>query len=188
MLQRFRSDYSGALKRIFSSSYKKDIAELRKYLRNGSNLSYAEALKYLTLIKDYSDRLAIISTELYKSQYGEYYSGIDTDWNRVEDALNKFDTIRSYGSLVTNKLKQMLVEQTIDRGIISEEIQHFTSADAANTLATINISLQHKISNSATIAMTINELQELANKLRTFVEHYNADAITIPKISLDIKA
>ena len=179
MLQRFRSDYSGALKRLFSSSYKKDIAELRKYLRNGSNLSYAEALKYLTLIKDYSDRLAIISTDLYKSQYGEYYSGIDTDWNRIEDALSKFDIIRSYGSLVTNKLKQMLVEQTIDRGFISEEIQRFISADGANTLATVNISLQQKISNCSTIDITINELNELSNKLSTFVEHYNADTITI---------
>ena len=164
MLQRFRSDYSGALKRLFSSSYKKDIAELRKYLRNGSNLSYAEALKYLTLIKDYSDRLAIISTDLYKSQYGEYYSGIDTDWNRIEDALNKFDIIRSYGSLVTNKLKQMLVEQTIDRGFISEEIQRFISADGANTLATVNISLQQKISNCSTIYITINELKELSKQ------------------------
>ena len=105
MLQRFRGDYSSAFKRFFSSAYKRDLAELKRYMRNGDKLSYNNSLQYLTRIKEYVDKVGKLNTEDCRANFGEYYAGLDTNWDNITEAFVVFDATTKYKDFITNKLK-----------------------------------------------------------------------------------
>ena len=175
MLQRFRSDYGNVFKRLFSSGYKQDIAQLKKYSRGGTALSYAEALKYLTLIKDFSDHKRKLSEESYEEHLGSYYNGIDTNWSVLEDVLSKFEGIRSNTKLLSNKVKSLLLNKDIDRDLISAEIERYKSCELFVNITKINESLSKKIDYACNMAICLNDISDLAESLSAFLSSYAED-------------
>ena len=94
VLQRFRSNYNNFF-RFLNGNYRKDIKQIQSYLINGGRLSYTEALNVLNALKVISDKDSLINNnfQLYKDNYGVYYNGLHTEWDRIENSIKQFENI-----------------------------------------------------------------------------------------------
>ena len=179
MLQRFRGDYSSAFKRLFSSAYKRDLAELKRYMRNGDKLSYDNSLQYLTRIKEYVDKVGKLNTEEYRANFGDYYAGLDTNWDNITEAFIVFDAITKYKDLITNKLKSSWIHRGIDISALVEKINSYKSLNLSEDLTNINIYLTSKFGNRATISVVVQEVVSLYNSITSFCENLANDITAI---------
>lgn len=191
ILKRFRGDYNSSIKRFFSSKYKEDIAELKRYLRDGSKLSYDEAFQYLSLIKDYSDKINSINTELYSSDYGTYYSGIDTDWQKIKETLDYFDKILLHKNLFTNKLKNLWVDSDFDYELVAKEVQKYKQVQLFEYILETNQYLSDNIYNTHKISDVRKTIVSLSDEIFTFVDELsdninNVNAFAIKDTDLSI--
>lgn len=179
MLQRFRGDYSSAFKRLFSSAYKRDLAELKRYMRSGDKLSYDNSLQYLTRIKEYVDKVGKLNTEEYRANFGDYYAGLDTNWDNITEAFIVFDAITKYKDLITNKLKSSWIHRGIDISALVEKINSYKSLNLSEDLTNINIYLTSKFGNRATISVVVQEIVSLYNSITSFCENLANDITAI---------
>lgn len=179
MLQRFRGDYSSAFKRLFSSAYKRDLAELKRYMRSGDKLSYDNSLQYLTRIKEYVDKVGKLNTEEYRANFGDYYAGLDTNWDNITEAFIVFDAITKYKDLITNKLKSSWIHRGIDISALVEKINSYKSLNLSEDLTNINIYLTSKFGNRATISVVVQEVVSLYNSITSFCENLANDITAI---------
>lgn len=179
MLQRFRGDYSSAFKRFFSSAYKRDLAELKRYMRSGDKLSYDNSLQYLTRIKEYVDKVGKLKTEEYRANFGDYYAGLDTNWDNIAEAFVVFDATTKYKNLITNKLKSSWIHRSIDISALVEKINSYKSLNLSDDLTNINIYLTSKFGNRATISVVTQEVVSLYNSITSFCEKLTNDITAI---------
>lgn len=179
MLQRFRGDYSSAFKRLFSSAYKRDLAELKRYMRSGDKLSYDNSLQYLTRIKEYVDKVGKLKTEEYRANFGDYYAGLDTNWDNITEAFVVFDATTKYKDLITNKLKSSWIHRSIDISALVEKINSYKSLNLSDDLTNINIYLTGKFGNRATISVVTQEVVSLYNSITSFCEKLTNDITAI---------
>lgn len=179
MLQRFRGDYSSAFKRFFSSAYKRDIAELKRYMRSGDKLSYDNSLQYLTRIKEYVDKVGKLNTEDCRANFGDYYAGLDTNWDNITEAFVVFDATTKYKDLITNKLKSSWIHRSIDISALVEKINSYKSLNLSDDLTNINIYLTSKFGNRATISVVTQEVVSLYNSITSFCEKLTNDIAAI---------
>ena len=179
MLQRFRGDYSSAFKRLFSSGYKRDLAELKRYMRSGDKLSYENSLQYLTRIKEYLDKVGKLNTEDCRANYGEYYAGLETSWDNIAEAFVVFDTTNKYKDLITNKLKSSWTHRGVDISALVEKINSYKSLNLSDDLTSINTYLTNKFGNRATISVVVQEVASLYNSITSFCEKLANDIATI---------
>ena len=179
MLQRFRGDYSSAFKRLFSSGYKRDLAELKRYMRSGDKLSYENSLQYLTRIKEYLDKVGKLNTEDCRANYSEYYAGLETSWDNIAEAFVVFDTTNKYKDLITNKLKSSWTHRGIDISALVEKINSYKSLNLSDDLTSINTYLTNKFGNRATISVVVQEVASLYNSITSFCEKLANDIATI---------
>ena len=179
MLQRFRGDYSSAFKRLFSSGYKRDLAELKRYVRSGDKLSYENSLQYLTRIKEYVDKVGKLNTEECRANFGEYYAGLDTSWDNIADAFVIFDTTNKYKDLITSKLKNSWVHRGIDISSLVEKINSYKNLNLSDDLTGINFYLTKKFANRVTISMVLQEITSLYNNITSFCENLASDIAVI---------
>ncbi len=110
ILQRFRGEYKSFF-RVFKSQYHKDLKQLNAFLSNGGNLSYNDAIAVLNILKGISDSqsTAKANTQLYNENYGNYYSGINTQWDMLSDDLAKFEELVSHLHTITPKLRELII-------------------------------------------------------------------------------
>lgn len=179
MLQRFRGDYSSTFNRLFSSGYKRDIAELKRYMRRGGKLSYNDSLQYLTRIKEYADKVARLNTEEYVANFGSYYMGVETNWNNIAEAFVVFDATNEYKDLITSKLKQSWIHRDIDVGSLIEKIDTYRSLNLSDDFISINQYLTNKFGNSATISVVIQEIVSLYSNITSFCDKIANDIVSI---------
>ena len=59
-------------------------------MRSGDKLSYDNSLQYLTRIKEYVDKVGKLNTEDCRANFGEYYAGLDTNWDNIAEAFVVF--------------------------------------------------------------------------------------------------
>lgn len=179
MLQRFRGDYSSALKRLFSSGYKRDIAELKRYMRSGDKLSYDNFLQYLTRIKEYVDKVNKLNTEECCANFGEYYAGLDTNWDSIAEAFAVFDATNKYKDLITNKLKSSWVHRSIDVNTLVDRVNSYKSVNLSDNLTSVNLYLTSKFGNRATISVVAQEVMALYKDITSFCEKLANDISAI---------
>lgn len=179
MLQRFRGDYSSAFKRLFSSAYKRDLAELKRYMRSGDKLSYDNSLQYLTRIKEYVDKVGKLNTEDCRANFGEYYAGLDTNWDNITEAFVVFDATTKYKDFITNKLKSFWIHRSVDISALVERINSYKSLNLSDDLTSINIYLTSKFGNRATIAVVVQDVVFLYNSITSFCEKLTNDITAI---------
>ncbi len=110
VLQRFRGEYSSVF-RVFNSNYKKDLNVIKGYLLQGGKFSYSEALSLLTSLKSISDKEKALKDKahVYHKFYGAYYNGLNTNWEIIEDALDKFEGVLSEIQPFVGKLKNKII-------------------------------------------------------------------------------
>lgn len=192
MLKRFRSDYNSMIKRFFSHKYKKDMAELKRYSKSGKDLSYETALQYLSLIKDYKDKVSCLNASKYSSDFGVYYFGIDTDWQKLIDALDCFDKLLLYKNILTDKCKNVLTNSDVDYDLLSKEVEHynqlglFDSICEINTYLANNISDTMRLSDIREITMSFaNDLPIFINEIRSGINAIKTFAIKESNLSID---
>ena len=179
MLQRFRSNYSSAFKRLFSSEYKRDISELKRYMRSGDKLSYENALQYLTALKDYMDAVGSLNSEECRVNFGEYYIGVDTNWNDISEAFAVFDDANKFKDLMTNKLKKAWAQKSIDINSLVEEINSYKTLNLSNELYEVNSCLTDKLNDRASISTLAQEIQSLYVNITSFCDKLAGDIAKI---------
>jgi len=110
VLQRFRGEYISMF-RVFNGQYRKDHKQLKAFLSKGRFLSYYDALEVLSLLKVFSDSQAFISSykKLYNEYYGNYYVGLDTQWDVLRNELEIFEQSVCHLHSVTPQLKKLIV-------------------------------------------------------------------------------
>lgn len=179
MLQRFRCDYCSALKRHFSSGYKRDIAELRRYMRSVDYLSYEDSLQYLSRIKEYVDRVSKLNVEECRANYGCYYVGVDTNWGEIAGAFAVFDSINGYKDLLTSKLQNRWTCGGIDICFLAELINSYRILNLPDDLKTVNCLLTNKSWNRASISSVMQEVDYFNNSISIFCKNITADIAVI---------
>lgn len=124
VLQRFRSEYKSFF-RVFNSQYRKDLKQLNVFLSNGGNLSYNDALAALNTLKILSDDQATIiaNSQYYKEDYGNYYVGINTQWDVLHNEIETFEQSIPHLHTITSQLKDMIIQGQLP---ISDIIQFNT--------------------------------------------------------------
>ena len=129
-LQRYRGEYKSFL-RSFKGKYLKDRKQLCSYLSQGGKLSYNDALEVLNMLKRHSDDLASITADAlqYNEDYGNYYAGVNTQWNLLSDDLKTFEDSVSHLHTVTSQLRNLIVQGQLP---ISDIVQFKAHCSALN--------------------------------------------------------
>ncbi len=105
--QRLMTEFGGFFSRLFNGEYKKLIVNLQLCRKDGSKLSYNEALKVTGQLCEYQKRCEkYAETEgQVKAYLGEAYCGVETDWDVVNGEMSQLKTIQEghfeYGNLGT---------------------------------------------------------------------------------------
>lgn len=179
MLQRFRGNYNSVFKRLFSSNYKRDIAELKRYMHNWNKLSYEDFLQNLTRIKEYADKIAKLDTEEYMANFGSYYAGVETNWDNIADAFAVFDATNKYKNLITNKFKHSWIHGNIDVSSLIENINLYRNLSLSNDFASINQCLTDKFRYRAPISVVLQEIVSLSENIISFCDKIASDISSI---------
>lgn len=114
MLQRFRSEYTSFF-RVLKSRYRTDMRTLKHYMSNGTELTYKDALSLLNSLKTVANKTKEITDkrEQYVTDYGEYYNGLETRWDALQDALALFESVVLYSGYVPLKLRNLYKEKSM---------------------------------------------------------------------------
>ena len=89
MQNRFEADHQGALKRMFSLSYRRDMGLLRSLNRDDRKLNFDTAKEELGEIAQISDLITglhALETEC-GARLGKHFQGENTDWDKVRVAI-----------------------------------------------------------------------------------------------------
>lgn len=130
VLLRFRGEYKSFF-RIFNSRYRKDIKQLNSYLSKGVKLSHNDALEVVNMLKSYSDNQTTITanTSQYSEDYGNYYAGVNTQWDVLSNDLEKFGKSVCHLHTITSQLRNLIVQGQLP---ISDIIQFKTRCSEFN--------------------------------------------------------
>lgn len=175
ILQRFRGDYSSFL-RVFKKSYHNDLKHLTSYLFQGGKLSYEDALYTLNSLKTISDNQTIIDANKHKyiEVYGEYYQGINTQWDIILTAINTFSKALNQQDSVTPEF----IRITSCRQLPSSEISQFnlksSSSHIDKQLKILKAILKVKIDETSVWdEINIYSIKTIS-LVEKFIEEYNA--------------
>ncbi len=116
MLLRFKTAYTSPFK-IFNKMYKQDKTMLRGYRKEVTKkISDAEAVNILMKISKVHEltKQIEVQTETYEKGLGRYYNGMNTKWDNIEDAINHFKKISSWGG-TTGSLNEH-IKRIIEKG------------------------------------------------------------------------
>ena len=185
VLQRFRSEYGSSF-RIFNGKYRKDMKHLNSFLSSGGKLPHAEAFGLLTSLKGLKDGRVTIKDNLqqYKDSYGVYYEGPDTNWERVEEALGKFERIVGTLHTITSQPKDLY-----DQGsLLYSEIVQFNVQSASFSLeeglGRLCSLLKHRFGKTSPYAEIKEHVAETCTFAERFLDLYR-DLVSQRKASCD---
>ena len=173
MLQRFRSDYTSVF-RVFKRSYQADMRTLKHYLSNGSDLTYKEALDLLKSLKDIADNTKEITDkrEQYLADFGLYYNGIETRWDVLHDALQKFESVISATDFIPSKLQSLYINKSLP----IDEINKFNDLCAQNPIdgiqEEITSLLMLSIDKNTLYEQIVGEYNTIISTLEEFAKQY----------------
>ena len=96
---------------MIKSEYRKDIKQINSFLTQGGKLSYNDALKVLNTLKSLHDYNLEVESNLasYREDYGQYYAGVETNWDEVSAKMDLFKEALSQMHTVTPQLKDTII-------------------------------------------------------------------------------
>ena len=104
--KKLTKQFGGIFSRLFSTEYKRLIANLRLCKKDGKKLSYHEAVAITKRLADFQKKSAEYaeSEAPIKSFWGKAYQGIETDWDYVAEQISALEKMFSkhlaFGALV----------------------------------------------------------------------------------------
>ncbi len=109
LIRRFRTEYSSFL-RIFRPSYYRDMKEIKEHCRNASSLTHEQVHTLLNALKERAELIGEIdnTTEELKLYYGEHYSGTQSDWELIKNAVANFGKLVDLLPSISDSLKSLL--------------------------------------------------------------------------------
>ncbi|MEG1724856.1 MAG: DUF4011 domain-containing protein [Anaerovoracaceae bacterium] len=177
ILKRFRGEYSTVF-RGFKTDYKNDIKTLKQYLSNSSKLSYAEAFDVLNKLKAISDKSDEIKNngEIYRSYFGNYYNGLDTNWNSLKEATKAFANIlaRFTTGYVPEKLKGLLSSKAMPKVELSELCHFYSTETCDNIIDKICETIISNYAEHSLCADITNELQNIIVDGEKLIKQYES--------------
>ena len=185
VLQRFRSEYGSSF-RIFNGKYRKDMKHLNSFLSSGGKLPHAEAFGLLTSLKGLKDGRVTIKDNLqqYKDSYGVYYEGPDTNWERVEEALGKFERIVGTLHTITSQPKDLYDQSSL----LYSEIVQFNVQSASFSLeegfGRLCSLLKHRFGKTSPYAEIKEHVMETCSFAERFLGLYR-DLMSHRKVACD---
>ncbi len=193
MLQRFRGEYASIF-RVFSSKYREDMRELKKYLITPNNLNFKSALNILTNIKRYCDLKNDIetNTEQYRQDYGQHYKSINTDWDQLESAISSFGAIMFCMEDISSKLRGIIVKGEVPQNEIDSFIEQYKNHPVSNIYNTLSNVLKVQIDNKMPYKKITASCNDSCILLESFIEKYNQllncrkDKASFSRILLDL--
>ncbi|CDE59043.1 uncharacterized protein BN646_00694 [Parabacteroides sp. CAG:409] len=128
VLQRFRGEYKSYF-RFLNGKYREDIKQLNSYSSKGEKLSYNDAFETLNILKSISDSQAAITanTQYYSEDYGNYYSGINTQWDVLSGDLDKFENSVHQLHTLTSQLQNLIVQGELPISDIMQFNTHYST-------------------------------------------------------------
>lgn len=185
VLQRFRSEYSSFL-RIIKSGYRNDIKQLNSFLSQGGKLSYYDALDTLNSLKIIRDNQTEIenSIALYQEDYGQYYTGVETNWEDIfakmdvfRDALNQMHTI-------TPQLKNVIINGQLPISDIAQFNILYASLDIESVFEQLTSMMGHRFDKTTQWGGIEIYTNETTTLIKDFIAKYH-ELISIRKTSCD---
>ena len=173
MLQRFRSDYTSVI-RVFKRSYWTDMRMLRHYMSNGTNLSYKEALNLLNSLKGIVDKTKEITNkrEQYLADFGQYYNGLETQWDVLNDALQKFESVIATASFIPSKLQCLYINHSLPIDNINKFNDFCIQNPIDSTQEEIASLLTFTIDKDVTCKQVVDECNTIISTLENFIAQY----------------
>ena len=95
--QRLVVEFGGFFSRLFNADYKKLIVNLQLRKKDGSKLSYNEALQITEQLSEYQkkcEKYAQDETSV-KSFLGTAYTGIESEWNVISEQMSQLKALQS---------------------------------------------------------------------------------------------
>lgn len=200
-LQRFRSEYK-SLFRVFNGKYHKEIKLISSYSVKGEKLSYNDALKVLNELKIISDNQTTITanTQQYREDYGNYYSGIDTQWDILSHDLKKFESFVCHLHTISSNLQNLIVQGKLPISDITQFNAKCLSLDIESAFKKLSSILKYNFSKttqwndikayaetSESIATEfISEYQNIMNMRKTYCDYESTISDLNLLISLNI--
>lgn len=175
MLQRFRSDYSSFL-RVLKSDYWRDMRKLKYYLSNDTDLTYKDALDLLNSLRIIAHKTKEIENkrEQYIADYGQYYNGLETQWDRLQNDLNLCQSIVSAIDFVSDKLQNLYVHNALPIFAIREFNKLCKQYPLDSLQVEISTLMTLSIDNDTPCEQVINEGNKTVLLLESFIAEYNA--------------
>lgn len=173
MLQSFRSEYNSFLRR-FNGTYKADMQTLKKYSSRGMKLSFNDAFKLLeTLkrIKDIKNEIAA-NEDYYKADFGNYYSGIYTQWEILENDLDIFEQIISAVEFIPLKFRTMLKNECLPKSDIIQFILFYNETLVDDKYSVLNSLFIEDINEMSDYNNTVNRCDYICKHAELFVQSY----------------
>lgn len=98
MLARFKTEHTGLFKGL-KGAYKDDMKVIRTlYKKVGVKVEDSQAIDLLQKVNDYNDEKAWFdeNTARLTELYGEFYHGIDSDWNHISEGLEYANNVKKW--------------------------------------------------------------------------------------------
>lgn len=183
MLQRFRGDYTSFL-RVLKGGYRKDMRTLKHYLSNGAELTYKEALDLLNSLKTIADKTKDIEEkrEQYVADYGQYYNGLDTRWDTLQEALNLCEAVVSAADFVPAKLRNLYADKSLPIDAIDKFNSLCEQYPVDSLKNDITALLTLSIDDNTPCEQIVNEGKKTVSLLEDFITQYD----TLRKLRRDM--
>ena len=125
MLQRFRGEYASFF-RFLNKQYKTDIRTIQSFSKTGKKMGYSDAIEVLILLKEFADNKKTVEglSVQCKADYGNYYCGVDTEWNILQSDVNTFENLISVLDKPSERLQSLLTNGNLP----TEELLQFGKA------------------------------------------------------------
>lgn len=109
LIRRFRTEYSSFF-RIFKPSYYRDMKEIKVHCRNASGLTHNQVHTLLNALKERDELIGEIdsTSEQLNLYYGGHYSGTQSDWNQIKNAVINFGKLVDLLPSISDSLRSLL--------------------------------------------------------------------------------